>query len=98
MLLKKLLQTCKPDSVSRYKSGWLSFIWLLYYNNNLAAYPSRYSAKSRNVNEQFTSPLRRIGIYVALQHTRFTRNNCYQKFLWALTSHFHPWARMYRAR
>lgn len=34
-----LLQTCKPDFVPLRKR-WLSFIWLLHYCNNLAAYPS----------------------------------------------------------
>ena len=34
---------------------------------------------------------RQIGIYVALQHTRFTQNYCYQQFPWALTSRFHPY-------
>ncbi len=55
-----LLQTCKPDSVFSFNKfrRRLSFIWLLHYCNNLAAYPSRYFAKYKNANEQFTLPVK----------------------------------------
>jgi hypothetical protein len=35
----KNLSACKPDSVSRPKPGWLSFIWQWHYYHHLAAYP-----------------------------------------------------------
>ncbi len=41
-LLKKILQIYKPDSVFHkdlINMKWLSFILLLHYCNNLAAYP-----------------------------------------------------------
>ena len=51
----------KPDSVIPIKSGRPSFIWLQHYCCNLAAYPSARAGRPQTL------------IYVALQHTRFTR-------------------------
>ncbi len=57
--------------------------WLMHYCISLSAYPSRHSK-----NE--TPPGRRkFGVYLAFQHTRFTRKFCYQKLPWAFTPHFH---------
>src|SRR5688500_17104311 len=63
----------------------LSFIWDGNYLPPLAAYPPTFPFEGdRASNPQ---PL----VYVALQHTRFTRRCCYQQPLWALTPLFHPY-------
>ena len=42
-----------------------------------------------NITEVIATSRGKIRVYMALQHKRFVLYNCYQLYMWALTSHFH---------
>ena len=83
---KKMLQTCKPDSVSlsfdklRTTGGYhlsCCYITATILLPTLPDIPSE-SYRDENINEQLILPFTgKSGIYVALQHTRFTHRNNY---------------------
>ena len=83
----------KPDSVSD-KSEGHHLSCPVIASGIIAAYPFLLpvNGKSNGPPEPFAG----TGIYVALQHARFTRCACYHEQLWALTSHFHPYVALRR--
>jgi len=81
---RKSYKPHKPDSVSK-----LSFIWPRHYWRDLAAYPGTWPVYT---GTRASSP--QTILYMALQHPRFTRYDCYQPLPWAFTSHFHLFSRL----
>ena len=76
----------KPDSVipTKVETAIIYLaVTLLLQSCCLPSSPAKFSFSTR------TSRPQRL-VYVALQHTRFTRKICYQILPWALTSRFHP--------
>ncbi len=65
--LKKVLQTCKPDSVSRYRKVTGGYHLSCCYITATILLPT--------LQHRASSP--QALIYVALQHTRFTHRNNY---------------------
>jgi hypothetical protein len=76
---KVKLQACKPDSVE----GLHLSVFTVTCGDQ-AAYPVTYL-----INRCWTCRPQKL-LYVAFQHARFTRFNCYQLRPWALTPRFHP--------
>jgi len=81
---RKSYKPHKPDSVSK-----LSFIWPRHYWRDLAAYPGTWPVYT---GTRASSP--QTTLYMALQHPRFTRYDCYQPLPWAFTSHFHLFSQL----
>jgi len=77
--LIQLLQTYKPDFVSCLATGGyhLSGCYITA-TILLPTLPDILQQQKYKRAAHFA--LRQIGIYVALQHTRFTQNYCYQQF------------------